>query len=87
MKAANLKTSHRLQRVMSTLMRGGEWSTLELGATAQVQAVNSAVSELRHPKNGAQIDCRQGKDPKGNRCWYYRLIAPPPGYLQPGLFQ
>lgn len=65
MKAANIETSPRLQRVDNLLANGGEFTTLEIIAHCGVCAVNSIVSELR--ANGRDISCH-----RVGRAWYYR---------------
>jgi hypothetical protein len=65
MNAARISSSERLQRVDALLSDGREYSTLEIIINAQVCAVNSIVSELRH--NGRAISCRRTGD-----VWYYR---------------
>jgi len=68
MRAANIKTSERLQRVAQFLADGRERSTMEIIQECQVCAVNSIVAELRD--NGLQIHCRREGD-----TWYYRREA------------
>ena len=65
MHAARLSKSDRLQRVHDLLADGREYSTMEIGTQANVCAVNSIISELRH--NGVDIRCRQEE-----RVWYYK---------------
>lgn len=65
MNAARIEKSQRLQRVDSLLSDGREYSTLDIIINAQVCAVNSVVSELRH--NGRNISCRRTGD-----IWLYR---------------
>jgi hypothetical protein len=60
MKAANLSTSPRLQRVAGLLEDGLEHSTMEIVQAAQVCAVNSIIAELR--ANGLVILCRRCGD-------------------------
>lgn len=60
LKAANLATSARLQRVADLLADGREHTTLEIIQAAQVCAVNSIVAELR--ANGLTILCRRCGD-------------------------
>lgn len=67
MKAANLRSSERLQRVNTLLADGREYSTLEIIQATGVVAINAAVAELR--QNGVQIECRR----RGN-AWYYRRV-------------
>lgn len=57
MHAARLSKSDRLQRVNDLLADGREYSTMEIILLANVCAVNSIASELRH--NGVDIRCRQ----------------------------
>ena len=68
MNYANLESSDRLRRVLRTLKRKAELSTLEIGIRARVCAVSTAVSELR--ANGYAIRCQRCGD-----VWYYRLEA------------
>jgi predicted transcriptional regulator len=66
MNAANIEKSDRLQRVLTLLKRGGEYTTLEIIQNAGVCAVNSIISELR--QNGYQINCQRRADK-----WFYRM--------------
>jgi hypothetical protein len=67
-RAAKLENSPRLQRVHRLLRDGRERTTLQISRQANVCAVNSAIDELRDPKNGFDIPCvRRGKH------WYYRM--------------
>lgn len=66
MNYANIEKSDRLQRVADVLAYGGEYSTLEIIKQANVCAVNSIISELRH--NGFNISCQR----RGSN-WYYKL--------------
>lgn len=68
MRAANLETSDRLQRVHALLTRfQGRWlSTMDIIQRAQVCAVNSIISELR--ENGLTIECK-----REGGVWLYRL--------------
>jgi len=65
MRAANLESSKRLQRVHNVLMDGMKHTTRDLIRKAKVCAVNSIISELR--ENGMQIDCQR----VGSR-WFYQ---------------
>lgn len=65
MKAANIKTSERLQRVDNLLAGGREFSTLQIIAYCGVCAVNSIVAELR--ANGRDIRCR-----RETAAWFYK---------------
>lgn len=64
-KAANLATSPRLQRVAAFLADGQWHTTLEIVMGASVCAVNSCVAELR--ANGIPVTCRREGD-----VWLYR---------------
>lgn len=66
MKAANLSSSKRLQRVARLLSDGNEHTTLDIMRRAKVCAVSAIVSELR--QNGRQI----GYQRRGDR-WFYRM--------------
>jgi hypothetical protein len=66
MNAANLDNSDRLQRVLRLLLKGGEFTTLDIVMQAQVCAVNSVVAELR--QHGYAINCQR----RGDK-WFYRL--------------
>lgn len=67
MRAANLATSPRLQRV-DRLLSDGLWhSTLDIFQGAKVCAVNSCVSELR--ANGRNIEGHWRK-----KIFYYRML-------------
>jgi hypothetical protein len=68
MNAANIEKSDRLQRVLTLLKRGGEYTTLEIIQNAGVCAVNSIISELR--QNGYQINCQRRADK-----WFYRMTT------------
>ncbi|CAB4141366.1 Helix-turn-helix domain containing protein [uncultured Caudovirales phage] len=68
MNAANIEKSDRLQRVLTLLKRGGEYTTLEIIQKAGVCAVNSIISELR--QNGYQINCQRRADK-----WFYRMTT------------
>jgi hypothetical protein len=70
MRAANIKTSERLQRVAQYLGDGRERSTMEIIQECQVCAVNSIIAEMRD--NGLTIHCRREGD-----TWYYRLESNP----------
>ncbi len=76
MHAARLGRSARLRRVHELLADGREYSTLEIAIRPEVCAVNSCVSELR--AQGAEIACRQERDPKGQRIWLYRMLVSVP---------
>ena len=66
MKAANLDTSPRLQRVAAFLKDGKEHSTMEIIQGANVAAVNSCVAELRD--NRLDIICQRKGD-----LWFYSM--------------
>jgi hypothetical protein len=68
MKAANITTSERLQRVAQFLTDGRERSTMEIIRECNVCAVNSIIAELRD--NGLPVHCRREGD-----TWYYRREA------------
>lgn len=68
MNAANIEKSDRLQRVLTLLKRGGEYTTLDIIQRAGVCAVNSIISELR--QNGYQINCQRRADK-----WFYRMTT------------
>ena len=57
--AALLENSPRLQRVAKFLGDKKTYTTLEIQLACQVCAVGSIVSELRDPKNGFDIRCKQ----------------------------
>jgi len=63
---AKLSTSSRLKRVDKLLSDGREYSTREIIAHADVCAVNSVITELRH--NGRNITCR-----REGQHWYYTM--------------
>ena len=66
MNAASLENSDRLARVHELLLKGGEYTTLDIIMNARVCAVNSIISELR--QNGVKIKCeRRGP------YWFYRI--------------
>lgn len=67
MRAANLETSERLQRVAALLADGREYTTRTIIRKARVCAVNTAIAELR--ENGLDIRCRK----KGRRFYYRRV--------------
>lgn len=56
MHAAKLEKSNRLQRVLAVLGNGRPKTTREIVREADVCAVNSIISELRH--NGIPIFCK-----------------------------
>ena len=66
MKAANLSSSKRLQRVATLLSDGNEHATLDIMSGANVCAGSAIVSELR--QNGHQIGCERRGD-----LWFYRM--------------
>lgn len=68
MRAAKLANSERLQRLVNFLSDGSWHSTLEIVHGAKVCAVNSAISELRDPINGLEIDGHWRK-----KIFYYRM--------------
>lgn len=68
MKAARLSSSSRLQRVLKVLKDRKSHSTMNIIKQANVCAVNSIVSELRH--NGVAIQCSR----KGDK-WFYKIAA------------
>jgi hypothetical protein len=69
MHAANPENSRRLLRVLGVLAgEAREFSTLELQQRAQVCAVGTCVSELRH--KGHAINCR-----RAGGVFYYSLAA------------
>lgn len=57
--AALLENSERLQKVAKFLGDKKTYTTLEIQLACQVCAVGSIVSELRDPKNGFVIICKQ----------------------------
>ena len=59
--AALLENSERLQKVAKFLGDKKTYTTLEIQLACQVCAVGSIVSELRDPKNGFDIVCKQVK--------------------------
>lgn len=75
MHAARLSTSQRLQRVYALLSGPGEYSTREIVERAQVCAVNSCISELRHA--GAKITCRMVRI-DGQPRFFYRMTEEAP---------
>lgn len=58
-KAALLENSPRLQRVAKFLGDKGTYTTMEIQVACQVCTVATIVSELRDPKNGFVIVCKQ----------------------------
>ena len=64
MKAAKMN-SPRLQRTLTLLNNGGEYSTLDIVIGANVMAVSAVISELR--QHGVEIECKR----RGN-IWYYK---------------
>ena len=70
-RAALLENSERLQKVAKFLGDGNPHSTREIIRVCDVCAVNSIVDELRHPKNGFAINCKQ----TGKECWEYTMIG------------
>ena len=58
-KAALLENSKRLQRVAKFLGDGKPHSTREIIRACDVCAVSTIVDELREPKNGFDIVCKQ----------------------------
>jgi len=64
MKAAKMN-SPRLQRTLTLLNNGGEYSTLDIVMGANVMAVSAVISELR--QHGVEIECNR----RGN-VWYYK---------------
>lgn len=70
--AARMENSPRLRRTLQVLS-DCEWhSTLNLIQNAAICAVNSAISELRAPVNGYQIECKR----VSKSVWEYRLREP-----------
>lgn len=67
--AARIENSPRLQRLHKLLSDGRECSTREIIREADVCAVNTAIGELRDPKNGCVIACR-----RVSRYYYYKLL-------------
>ena len=66
---AKLETSPRLQRTLKFLQESKtEKSTREVSRGADIEAVNSAISELR--RNGIDIKTR-----REGRLYYYKLVA------------
>ena len=65
---AKLRTSPRLQRVLGLLSSGREYSTMDIIRRANVCAVNSIISEIRH--NGIAVKCRVSAG-----VYFYRLGA------------
>ena len=70
MHAASLDKSPRLQRVLAVLKDGKWHSTRDIMLWAQVCAVNSCISELRH--NGVAVQCQQQGAPEG-RIFLYQM--------------
>lgn len=68
-RAANLATSKRLQRIYEILKDGNWHSSLELSTEGHTVAASTGISELRAPINGLNIERRQ----RGNT-HEYRLI-------------
>jgi len=67
--------NHNLQAVLRLLRDGREYSTRDIIEAADVCAVNTVVSELRH--HGAEIQCRRvviGSRPRH----LYRMTKEPP---------
>ena len=58
-RAALLENSPRLQRVARFLGDGKPHTTREIIRACDVCAVNSIADELRHEKNGFEIDCKR----------------------------
>lgn len=69
--AALLENSERLQKVAKFLGDKKAYTTLEIQLACQVCAVGSLVSELRDPKNGFDIICKQ----VGNDRFEYTMIG------------
>lgn len=66
MNYARLDKSERLQRVLSLLKNGGEYSTMDIITKASVCAVNSIIAEIR--ANGYAVECH-----RRGYVWYYKL--------------
>ena len=72
-KYAKLATSKRLQRLLKFLSDGKKHTTKEINRGADVQAVSTAIGELR--RNGFNISCRLRKvKADGARIFEYQLI-------------
>ena len=69
--AALLENSPRLQRVAKFLGDGKPHSTRDIIRACDVCAVNAIVDELREPKNGFDIECKQIS--KG--VWEYTMLG------------
>ncbi len=67
--AATIDGSKRLQRVAKFLGDGLPHSTRDIILACDVCAVNSIVQELRDPKNGFVIVCKQIKNDR----WEYTM--------------
>jgi len=75
-RAANIKTSKRLQDVLA-MLEDGQWHTsLELSGKLINVAIGTSISELRHNGYGVESNCR-GKNENGRTVWQYRLVSNP----------
>lgn len=72
MNAAKLENSPRLQRVLSLLSDGREYSTRDIQQLAHVCGSRDAVAELRDPLNGFSISCHQ----ESRGLFIYQLLNP-----------
>lgn len=69
MKAANLKTSPRLQRVCNLLGDFHWHSSRDIERNADTVAAHTCIDELRDPKNAVEIDHKQ----EGHTHFYRRI--------------
>lgn len=73
MNYARIEKSTRLQKLYAFLSDGRPHTTKEIGDATGIEAVGSAVGELR--RNGFNIVCRQTRRKEDARVFEYQLMG------------
>lgn len=73
MNYARIEKSARLQKLYAFLADGKPHTTKEIGDVTDIEAVGSAIGELR--RNGFRIVCRQTRGGHDSRVFEYQLIV------------
>ena len=71
MNHASLDKSERMQRLYRLLQTGAEFTTRQIAEKARVEAVSTAVSELRKNISSKGLDIKAQR--RGD-LWFYRMV-------------
>ena len=72
--AADFRKSVRLRRILNYLLDGWEHYGRDIRNAVDCMALHSDIAELRHPKNGFEIQkIYHGKNENGRQLFAYRM--------------